>query len=212
MNVEHFASSVVLLALAGCATTSDDGQGSDATSGSVDGGASESGVSESSAEDGPGTSAGSSTGGSAGESGDSGRGATETTGGVPLPELCPTARTEDECASLDEACRWYPSYGVLDAETCSLAEPQYACWATDSNGQAGCFDGPPAVCAEMEIRPLYRDEDGVVSLILNTDGPCGFNPIAPPGETAWIECPIDEFRPAPDVCYCLCGGPPDASG
>lgn len=130
----------------------------------------------------------------------------------PLLELCRMATSESECTGLDEACRWYPSYRVVDAAACVLEDPEYGCWATDSNGQAGCFDGPPAVCDEMNVRPLYREQDDRSYLILNTEGPCGFNPLAPPAEPVWIECPIDEFRPAPAVCYCVCGGPPNGTG
>jgi hypothetical protein len=148
---------------------------------------------------------------SSGHPADSGGSASESTTAAesPVEDLCPTATSEMECASLDPVCRWYPSHHVLDPATCMLDEPEYRCWATDPNGQTGCFDGPPAACEEIGVRPLYRETRGGLELLSNTEWLCNYNPLAPEGEPAWVECPVDEFRPAPDVCYCLCGGPPD---
>jgi len=138
-------------------------------------------------------------------------GATASSGDTetPLEDLCPMATTEAECTALDEWCRWYGSYRVADLATCTLDEPVFSCWATDPTGAQGCFFYPLA-CHETDVQPVYREVDGILYLI-DLQGPCQLVPRVAEGDVPWTICPADEFRPSPDVCYCLCGGIPDTT-
>jgi hypothetical protein len=103
---------------------------------------------------------------------------------------------------------WQVSYEVIDVQSCSLGAPEYGCWAKPDGGVPGCVGFWPLACVEMGVQPLYREIDAVLYLF-DLESACNDMPQTPEGEPGWQYCPTDEFEPAPAVCYCLCGGPPE---
>jgi hypothetical protein len=123
-------------------------------------------------------------------------------------DVCAAATTEAQCDALpqDAFCLWLDIHRVEDAASWMLDEPVGGCYAWESSGPQGCFDGVPEACQELSLQPAYREVDGELYLV--TTANCMRIPIVPEGDVPWTNCRGEEFSDPPDVCYCLCGGPP----